>query len=124
MGIAEFFASSAFLFTYSGLLLLLTGVAIARNQLSLTGETRVSNDLIKVVEAAGAKNASGKVEQLLLLNESTGARILTNEACRIDDLTEHKVWRNPKSATAKATAHYLGLMAAAGYLILTSRRAA
>ena len=112
MGIAEFFASSAFLFTYSGLLLLLTGVAIARNQLSLTGETRVSNDLIKVVEAAGAKNASGKVEQLLLLNESTGARILTNEACRIDDLTEHKVWRNPKSATAKATAHYLGLMAA------------
>ena len=48
----------------------------------------------------------------VLLNESTGARILTHAACRSDDLEEHKVWRNPKSATARATANYLGAMAA------------
>ena len=112
MGIAELFASSAFLFVYSGLLVLLTGAAIVRNQISLAVETKVARDIIKVVEAAHTRDASGKVAQLLLLNESTGARILTHDACRIDDLEEHKVWRNPKSATAKATAHYLGLMAA------------
>ncbi|MEI7932579.1 MAG: hypothetical protein WCI21_05940 [Alphaproteobacteria bacterium] len=112
MGLAEFFASGAFLFTYSGLLLVLTAIAIARNQISLTAEAKASRELVGVVEAAHTRNASGKVEQLLLLNETTGARILTNAACRRDDLEEHKVWRNPKSATAKATAHYLGLMAA------------
>lgn len=112
MGIAEFFASGAFLFTYSGLLLLLTAIAIARNQISLATEAKASRELVGVVEAAQTRNASGKVEQLLILNETTGARILTNAACRRDDLEEHKVWRNPKSATAKAIAHYLGLMAA------------
>lgn len=112
VGFAEFFASDAFLFGYSGLLVLLTGLAIVRNQTSLTSETKVSREITGVVEAAHSRDASGKVAQLLLLNESTGARILTNEACRIDDLEEHKVWRNPKSATAKATAHYLALMAA------------
>lgn len=112
MGIAEIFASSAFLFTYSGLLLLLTGIAIARNQISIALETKASGELIKVVEATHTRDGSGKVAQLLSLNESTGARILTNDACRIDDLTEHKIWKNPKSATAKATANYLGVMAA------------
>jgi hypothetical protein len=112
VGIAELFASSAFLFVYSGLLVALTVIAIVRNQISLASETKASRDIIKVVEATHGRDASGKVAQLLLLNESTGARILTNEACRIDDLEEHKVWRNPKSATAKATATYLSLMAA------------
>ena len=112
MGIAEFFASTAFLFVYSGLLILLTAVAILRNQVSLALESKVSRDIVRTVEAASHRDAAGKVEQLLLLNESTGARILTHEACRTDDLLEHKVWRNPKSATARATAHYLGLMAA------------
>ena len=112
MGFAEFFASTTFLFAYSGLLVLLTGLAIVRNQISLVLETKVSRDIIRVIEAAHAREGSGKVAQLLLLNESTGARILTNEACRLDDLEEHRVWRNPKSATARATAHYLGLMAA------------
>lgn len=112
MGIAELFASSAFLFLYSGLLVVLTAVAIIRNQLSVAAEARVSREIIKVVEAAHSRDASGKVAQLLVLNESTGARILTNDACRRDDLVEHKVWRIPTSATAKATANYLGVMAA------------
>jgi hypothetical protein len=112
VGIAEFFASSAYLFVFSGLLVALTLAAIVRNQLSLASETKVSRDLVKTVEAAHGRDVSGKVAQLLLLNESTGARILTHEACRRDDLVEHKVWRNPSSATARATASYLGVMAA------------
>ncbi len=75
-------------------------------------ETKVSRDIIKLVDAAHLLDASGKVAQLLLLNESTGARILTHEACRRDDLGEHKVWRNPKSATARSSANYLGVMTA------------
>lgn len=112
VGIAELFASSAFLFLYSGLLLLLTGIAIVRNHLSLIAEAKASREIIKVVNAAHARDAAGRVGQLLLLNASTGARILTHEACRNDDLGEHKVWRNPKSATERATANYLGAMAA------------
>ena len=92
MGLAELFASSAYLLLYSGLLVLLTGIAVIRNHVALIAEA--------------------KVAQLVLLNESTGARILTHEACRSDDLGEHSVWRNPKSATARATASYLGAMAA------------
>jgi len=110
--IAELFASGGFLFVYSGLLVFLTAVAIIRNQISIFAETRASREIIKVVEAAHGQSPSGKVAQLLLLNESTGARILTNDACRIDDLEVHKVWKNPQSATAKATAAYLGVMAA------------
>jgi hypothetical protein len=112
VAIAELFASSGFLFFYSGLLILLTGAAIVRNHLSLTLEDKASRDIIKVVEAAHNRDDAGKIEQLLVLNETTGARILTNAACRRDDLVEHKVWRNPASATARATANYLGLMAA------------
>jgi hypothetical protein len=112
VGIAEVFASSWFLFVYSGLLVLLTVIAIVRNHSSINAETKVSREIIKLVDAANALDASGKVAQLLLLNESTGARILTHDACRADDLGEHKVWRNPKSATARATANYLGVMAA------------
>jgi hypothetical protein len=112
VGIAEIFASSWFLFVYSGLLVLLTGVAIARNHLSLLAEARVAREIIGLVSAAHARDASGKVEQLVLLNDTTGARILTHEACRSDDLAERKVWRNPQSATARATAYYLGAMAA------------
>lgn len=112
MDIAEFFASSSFLFVYSGLLVSLTVIAIVRNHLSIASETKVARDIIQVVEAANSLDAKGKVAQLLLLNESTGARILTHDACRKDDLGEHKVWRNPKSATARATANYLGVMAA------------
>jgi hypothetical protein len=110
--IAEFFASSSFLFVYSGLLVALTLIAIVRNHLSIASETRVSRDIIKLVETAHSVDAAGKVAQLLSLNEFTGARILTHDACRRDDLGEHKVWRNPKSATARATANYLGVMAA------------
>ena len=112
MDIARLFASSSFLFVYSGLLILLTVVAIVRNQVSVASEAKASRDIIKVVDAAHSLDASGKVAQLLLLNESTGARILTHDACRRDDLVEHKVWRNPQSATARATANYLGVMAA------------
>jgi hypothetical protein len=112
VGFAEVFASGGFLFVYSGLLVLLTGIAIVRNQMSLSVETKVAREIIAVVEAAHSRDAAGKVGQLLLLNESTGARILTNDACRSDDLGEHKVWRNPRSATARATANYLGMMAA------------
>ena len=112
MDIAKIFASSSFLFIYSGLLVLLTVVAIVLNHLSITAETKVSRDIIKLVDAAHFLDARGKVAQLLLLNESTGARILTHDACRADDLGEHKVWRNPTSATARATASYLGVMAA------------
>jgi hypothetical protein len=112
VGIATVFASSWFLFVYSGLLVLLTAVAIVRNQVSITSEARASREIIKLVDAAGSLDASGKVTQLVRLNESTGARILTHDACRADDLGEHKVWRNPTSATARATANYLGVMAA------------
>jgi hypothetical protein len=112
VGIAELFASSAFLFVYSGLLVLVTVIAIVRNQMSLVAEAKVSRDIIQVVNAAHTRDEAGKVAQLLLLNESTGARILTHDACRSDDLGEHSVWRNPKSATARATASYLGAMAA------------
>lgn len=112
MDIAEFFASSSFLFVYSGLLVSLTVIAIVRNHLSIASETKVARDIITLVETASSLDAKGKVAQLLLLNESTGARILTHDACRRDDLVEHKVWRNPKSATARATANYLGVMAA------------
>jgi hypothetical protein len=80
--------------------------------MSVNAEAKVSREIVKVVEGASGRDAPGRVGQLLLLNESTGARILTNDACRIDDLREHKVWRNPESATARATASYLGLMAA------------
>jgi hypothetical protein len=110
--IARLFASSSFLYVYSGLLIALTVIAIVRNHLSITSETKVSRDIIKLVEAAQSLDAHGKVAQLLLLNESTGARILTHDACRRDDLVEHKVWRNPTSSTARATASYLGVMAA------------
>jgi len=112
VGIAEIFASSSFLFFYSGLLVLLTGVAIVRNHMSLIAEAKVTREIIGIVNAAHTRDASGKVEQLILLNDTTGARILTNDACRSDDLGERKVWRNPKSATARATANYLGAMAA------------
>lgn len=112
LGISEIFASSWFLFVYSGLLVLLTVGAIVRNQVSIVAETRASREIVKLVDATHHLDASGKVAQLLLLNESTGARILTHEACRRDDLGEHKVWRNPRSATARATASYLGVMAA------------
>lgn len=112
MGIAEVFASGAFLFVYSGLLVVLTAVAIVRNHITLTAEDKVSRDIIRLVETAHDRDVAGKVAQLLLLNESTGARILTHDACRTDDLVEHKVWRNPRSATARATANYLSLMAA------------
>lgn len=112
MDLAEIFASSAFLFFYSGLLVLLTAAAIVRNQMSLIAEAKASREIIQVVNAAHHRDADGKVAQLLLLNESTGARILTHAACRNDDLGEDKVWRNPKSATARATANYLGVMAA------------
>jgi hypothetical protein len=110
--IAEFFASSSFLFVYSGLLISLTVLAIVRNHISIASETNVADEIIKLVETANSLDAKGKVGQLLLLNEFTGARILTHDACRKDDLEEHKVWRNPKSATARATANYLGVMAA------------
>jgi hypothetical protein len=110
--IARLFASSSFLYVYSGLLIVLTGVAIVRNHLSINAEGKVSRDIARLVDAAHHLDASGKVAQLLLLNESTGARILTHEACRQDDLVEHKIWRNPGSATARATASYLGVMAA------------
>jgi len=110
--IARIFASSSFLFVYSGLLVILTIVAIVRNQIELNSEAKVSRDVIKIVDAAYTRDAAGKVAQLVQLNESTGARILTHEACRRDDLGEHKVWRNPTSATARATASYLGAMAA------------
>ncbi|HZZ31360.1 MAG TPA: hypothetical protein VFE10_05130 [Phenylobacterium sp.] len=112
MDIARLFASSAFLFVYSGLLISLTIFAIVRNHISIAAEAKISRDIIKLVDAAHSLEAPGKVSQLLLLNESTGARILTHDACRRDDLGEHKVWRNPKSATARATANYLGVMAA------------
>jgi hypothetical protein len=112
VGLAEVFASSSFLFVYSGILVLLTVVAIVRNHISLNSEAKVARDIIRTVDAAYTRDAAGKVGQLLLLNESTGARILTHEACRRDDLGEHKVWRNPTSATARATASYLGVMAA------------
>jgi hypothetical protein len=94
------------------LLVLLTGVALVRNHLSLIAEAEVARDIIGIVGAAHTRDAAGKVDQLLLLNDSTGARILTHEACRSDDLGERKVWRNPQSATARATASYLGAMAA------------
>ncbi len=112
MGIAAIFASSWFLFFYSGLLVLLTGVAIVRNHVSLIAEAKVTREIIGIVGAAHTSDASGKVEQLVLLNDLTGARILTHAACRSDDLAERKVWRNPTSATARATAAYLGAMAA------------
>ncbi len=112
MDIARLFASSGFLFVYSGLLVLLTVVGIVRNHLSIIAETKVARGIIGLVDAAPSLDAAGKVAQLLLLNESTGARILTHAACRADDLEAHKVWRNPRSATARATASYLGVMAA------------
>jgi hypothetical protein len=106
------FASSSFLFVYSGLLLSLTVIAIVRNQISLIAETKTSREITATVEAAHARDAAGKVAQLVLLNRSTGARILTHEACRADDLAEHKVWQTPRFATARATANYLGAMTA------------
>lgn len=112
MDIARLFASSSFLFVYSGLLISLTAIAIIRNHLSISAETKVAGDIAKLVDAAHSLDASGKIAQLLQLNESTGARILSHDACRRDDLVEHKVWRNPQSATARATASYLGVMAA------------
>jgi hypothetical protein len=112
VGVAEFFASGSFLFVYSGLLVSLTVIAIVRNHISIASETKVAREIIKLVDTAHTQDANGKVAQLLLLNESTGARILTHDACRRDDLVEHKIWRNPKSATARATASYLGVMAA------------
>lgn len=112
MDIARIFASSEFLFVYSGLLVLLTGAAIVRNHVSLIAESRVAREIIAIVGAAHSRDAAGKVGQLVVLNDVTGARILTHEACRTDDLSERKVWRNPSSATARATASYLGAMAA------------
>ena len=110
--LARFFASNSFLFVYSGLLVLLTVAAIVRNQISLISETKVSRDLTATIEAAHARDAAGKVGQLVLLNRSTGARILTHAACRADDLEQHKAWQTPRFATARAAANYLGAMTA------------
>jgi hypothetical protein len=112
VGIAEIFASSWFLFFYSSLLVLLTGAALIRNHLSLVAEARITREIIAIVGAAHARDAAGKVEQLLLLNDATGARILTHAACRSADLAERKAWRSPTSATGRAAASYLGAMAA------------
>ncbi|MGZ6015731.1 MAG: hypothetical protein ACXWKO_11540 [Phenylobacterium sp.] len=112
MDIARLFASSSFLFVYSGLLIFLTAAAIVRNQISINAEAKAARDIARLVDAAHHLDTAGMVGQLLLLNETTGARILTHEACRQDDLGEHKVWRNPESAAARATASYLGVMAA------------
>lgn len=112
VGIAELFASSGFLFLYSGLLVLLTGAAIARNQISLSAETRAGRELTGLVDAAKGRDTAGKVEQLLRLNAVTGARILTHAACRGQDLAADTVWKDPSSATARAAASYLGAMAA------------
>lgn len=112
MRIAEIFASGWFLFFYSGLLILLTAVALVRNRMALIAEAKVADDIIAIVNAAHPRDAAGKVEQLVVLNDVTGARILTHDACRSDDLGERKVWRNPRSATARAAANYLGAMAA------------
>jgi hypothetical protein len=106
VGIAEIFASSTFLFVYSGLLVLLTAGAIFRDRMSLAAEAKASADVVRMVEAS----ASAAEAQLVALNEATGARILTNEACRRDDLA--RPWRTPATATARATAQYLGAMAA------------
>ena len=110
--IARIFASSEFLVVYSGLLVVLTGLAIFRNQVELIEESKVSRQIIAVVDAAHGRDAAGKVEQLVILNDTTDARILTHEACRNDDLRGHKVRKTPTSATARATASYLGAMAA------------
>ena len=88
--ISRIFASSSFLFVYSGILVLITVTAIVRNHISIISETKLSRDIIKLVDAAHSLDALGKVAQLLLLNESTGARILTHDACRRDDLGEYK----------------------------------
>lgn len=112
VGIAELFASSGFLFVYSGMLVLLSAVAIARNQLLLAREAAAAGELIRTIEAAHSRDAAGKVDQLVALNNDTGARILTHQACRADDLTEGKVWRNPRTATKRAAASYLSAMAA------------
>jgi hypothetical protein len=113
VAISLVFASSTFLFVYSGLLVLLSAAALVRNYLALQAEAKASREIIDVVAAAAhARDAAGKVAQLVRLNDLTGARILTHEACRADDLRENKVWRNPTSATARATANYLGAMAA------------
>lgn len=112
VGIAKLFASESFLFVYSGFLIILTALAIVRNQISLNLETKSSRDITRVIETAHARDSAGKVAQLLLLNESTGARILTHDACRSHDLAEHKAWRTPKFATERATAAYLSLMTA------------
>jgi hypothetical protein len=111
VGIAEIFASSSFLFVYSGLLVLLTAAAIVRDRISLAAEFQAARDLTRMVEAAQGADAAGKVEQLVRLNEATGARILTNDACRRHDLAE-KAWREPASATARATAGYLSAITA------------
>ncbi|MBS0361761.1 MAG: hypothetical protein JSR98_10300 [Proteobacteria bacterium] len=112
MDLARVFASSWFLFFYSGLLVFLTAAALVRNHLSLIAEAKAARELVGIVGAAHGRDASGKVEQLVRLNDTTGARILTHAACRADDLGERKVWRNPTSATARAAASYLGAMAA------------
>lgn len=112
MDVAKIFASSEFLFVYTGLLVFLTGAAIFRNQMALIAESKIAREIIAVVGAAHTRDAPGKVEQLVVLNDTTGARILTHEACRADDLRHGKVWKNPSSATARATASYLGAMAA------------
>ena len=67
--VARLFASSGFLFVYSGLLILLTAIAVVRNHISITEEAKVSRDIVKLVEAAQSLDADGKVAQLLLLNE-------------------------------------------------------
>ena len=43
--IARLFASSSFLYVYSGLLILLTAVAIVRNHISITAEAQVAGGI-------------------------------------------------------------------------------
>src|ERR1051325_10500456 len=60
VGIAIVFASSWFLFVYSGVLVVLTAAAIARNQIELLAETRVAREVIALVNAAHGRDAAGK----------------------------------------------------------------
>jgi hypothetical protein len=105
VAVVEMFASSEFLFAYSGLLVALTALAILRDQLSRSREAEASRQITDILERAHTGEQDAKIAQLILLGEMTGARIRISEAYRLPAGADR---RRPKTATAKATGSFLG----------------
>jgi hypothetical protein len=110
--IAQFFASETFLLAYCGLLLWITFLGILVSRRRVRREKAVARSIVSVLETALATDLDGKTDCLVQLNALTGARILTNPACRNSELHRNKEHKPSNTCIARATGVYLGLITA------------